>query len=139
MDEAQLISERMAQIRQNMDHRVDTVVEKARELVDWRHFVRNNPWVVVGASVAVGFLIVPRKTRSLRPETLAVAEMMEGRPVDAKVKVRPRRRLLASAASMAGTAILRAAVAIAANHATQWMQAQEAMRQSMQEQARRRP
>ena len=136
MDEAQVISEQMAHIRQNMDHRVDVVVENAREMVDWRQFVRHNPWIIFGASVAAGYMLIPRKAKSLRPETLAVAEMMEGRPLDAKVKVKPRRRILGTAASLVGTAILRTALAAATTHATQWMQNQEALRQAAQSHAR---
>ena len=137
MDEAEAICQRMADIRQHMDHRVDDVVGNARELVDWRQFVRRYPWLVVGASVATGYLFVPRKSQPLKPETLAVAQMMEGRNVNAKVKARSRWRVVAPLVSMAGTAILRTVVAAAAGHATQWMQAQEALRQTAEDHIKR--
>lgn len=137
MEEAEVICQRMAHVRQHMDHRVDDVVEKAREMVDWRQFVRHYPWLIVGASVTTGYLLVPRKTQALKPETLAVAQMMEGRPVDAQVKVRSRWRILAPLVSMAGTAILRTAVTVAAGQATQWLQTQEALRQAAQDQTKR--
>lgn len=56
------IRQRMKEVRQELDEDVQEIVEGARDLRDWRSYVRSYPWVCLGAAVAVGYLIVPRRT-----------------------------------------------------------------------------
>ncbi len=53
---------RMAGIRCDIDQDLEDVSESARSMVDWKHYVKTYPWVCVGAAVALGFLIVPKRS-----------------------------------------------------------------------------
>lgn len=53
----------MRAIREDLDDGVQNIVERAREMQDWRTYVQAYPWVFVGSAVALGYLMVPRRTR----------------------------------------------------------------------------
>jgi hypothetical protein len=53
----------MAQIRRDLHRDVSEVVGSAEKVFDWRSYLRDRPWLSVGAAFAVGYLIVPRKAR----------------------------------------------------------------------------
>ena len=55
------ILQRMGEIRLDLDEGVQDVVEQAREMRDWRTHLKSHPWVFVGAAVAAGCIIIPRR------------------------------------------------------------------------------
>src|SRR5688572_26701536 len=54
------IRQRMEEVRCDLDEGVQEIVEGARVMGMWRHYVRTYPWICLGAAVAGGYLIVPR-------------------------------------------------------------------------------
>lgn len=54
------IRRRMEAIRQTAGEEVETIVQSARALSDWRYYVRNHPWLCAGAAAGLGFMLVPR-------------------------------------------------------------------------------
>ena len=58
--ETQAILQRMEEVRCDLDEGVQEIVEGARVMGMWRHYVRTYPWICLGAAVAGGYLIVPR-------------------------------------------------------------------------------
>jgi hypothetical protein len=67
------IRARMHEIRAHLPDDMEDIVISARQLTDWKRYVRRFPWATLGAVAAVGFLAVPRKLfiRSPDAETLA--------------------------------------------------------------------
>ena len=59
--ETQAIRQRMEEVRCDLDEDVQEIVEGARDMGEWRSYVRTYPWVCLGAALAVGYLIVPRR------------------------------------------------------------------------------
>jgi hypothetical protein len=55
------IRQRMEEVRCDLDEDVQEIVEEARDMGQWRYYVRTYPWVCVGAALAAGYLIVPRR------------------------------------------------------------------------------
>jgi hypothetical protein len=55
------IRQRMEEVRCDLDEDVQEIVEGARDMGDWRAYVRDYPWVCLGAALAAGYLIVPRR------------------------------------------------------------------------------
>lgn len=62
--EVEAILRRMEQIRRGLDEDVQDIVEGARDFGNWRYYVRAYPWICLGAAVAGGYLIVPRRRAS---------------------------------------------------------------------------
>jgi len=55
------IAERMQHVRKNVGEDVKGIVENARTLADWRYHVKHHPWLCVGAALALGYLVVPKR------------------------------------------------------------------------------
>ncbi len=65
---------RMQQIRGDIDQGLEEMVESARIMADWRHYVKAYPWVCLGTAVALGFLIVPKRCTTLRPDVATLTQ-----------------------------------------------------------------
>ena len=66
---------RMHQLRCEIDGEMEDMAASARTMVNWKHYVKTYPWVCLGAAVAVGFLIVPKRSREIRPDVATLTEM----------------------------------------------------------------
>ena len=64
----------MQQLRCEIDGDMDDMAASARTMVDWKHYVKTYPWVCLGAAVALGFLIVPKRSRVIRPDLATLTE-----------------------------------------------------------------
>lgn len=85
--EVTTIQARMKELRRDLDDDVQDIVEDARDMRDWRSYVRTYPWLCLGAAVAAGYLIVPRRTSGFPSVGQAAAELAsQGR---SKVKTLP--------------------------------------------------
>jgi hypothetical protein len=65
----------MNEVRCDLDEDVQEIVEGARVMGKWRYYVRSYPWVCLGAALAAGYLIVPRRQSGMRPDAQALAEL----------------------------------------------------------------
>jgi hypothetical protein len=68
------VRERMQELRCEIDEDVEDVSASAHAMVDWKHYVKAHPWVSFGAAVALGFLIVPKRSRAIRPDAATPTE-----------------------------------------------------------------
>ena len=65
----------MQQIRCEMDQDLEEMVASARTMVDWKHYVKTYPWVCLGTAAALGFLIVPKRSRAIHPDLATLTEL----------------------------------------------------------------
>ena len=72
---AEAVRARMQQLRCRIDGDMEDMAASARSMVDWKHYVKTYPWVCLGAAVALGFLIVPKRSRALRPDSGTLREI----------------------------------------------------------------
>jgi len=70
----QAIRQRMEEVRCDLDEDVQEIVEGARDMGAWRSYVRTYPWVCLGAALAVGYLIVPRRSFGMQHRAQVLAE-----------------------------------------------------------------
>ncbi len=101
--ETDSLLQRMGEIRDDLDEGVQDIVEQAREMRDWRTYMNSHPWVFVGAAVAVGYIIVPR-----RPNR-----------VDSISKVQPQSSKSARVLGFVGMMVLREVVSYVGRQASQ--------------------
>lgn len=76
------IRSEMANVRNALDGNVHQLVdnmhelvEGARNLTDWRYYVKAAPWGAVGAAAAIGYFIVPRKLQIVSPDADEIAKL----------------------------------------------------------------
>jgi hypothetical protein len=117
------IRRQMALIRMHLHHDVRGVVAGAEAASDWRHYVRHYPWTILAAATAVGFLVVPRRRRSVRATAEAAAtaaaekvkESLET-PPKAGSAAQARSGILGAALGFLGPLALRVAQSYAAHY-----------------------
>ena len=113
--EADELRTRMREIRGRLPDDVQGIVSGARELADWRHYVRTFPWGSVAAALAAGYFVVPRRIEVMRPdvETLERLAKRQKLVVEPRSRVQEKPGLMESAVNIAGNMILRAGLAYA--------------------------
>lgn len=84
--EADKIREEMARLRGGLHREVDDIVEGARTMTDYRYYLRRYPWGCAAAAVAVGYLIVPNKTRIISPDVATLKELAKHNQLVVKAK-----------------------------------------------------
>lgn len=111
--DAREIQARMDELRRGMRVEVSEVSQRAKQVVDWRYYVRRFPLATAGAAVLAGYLLVPASKQIVRPsdeqlERLAHAGRLHlyASSRDAKQRTATSRALL-----MLGTMAARAAMA----------------------------
>jgi hypothetical protein len=71
------IRRKMAMIRRELHEDVRNVVETAEAVSDWRHYIRTYPWASIGLAVAVGYMLVPKRRKTVKPDEVARAVVAE--------------------------------------------------------------
>jgi hypothetical protein len=113
----------MAQIRRELHEDVRGVIVSAEVAADWRNYVRQYPWVAVGAAAAIGYFVVPRRRKIVvqAPETTVVT-------TTATEKKKERRAgLLGTIFGAVAPLALRFGQNYAAHYFEQWLSQQMAM------------
>ena len=72
---AESVQARMQQIRCEIDGDMEDMAASVRSMIDWKHYVKTYPWVCLSAAAALGFLIVPKRSRAIRPDLATLTEL----------------------------------------------------------------
>ncbi|MDB5353139.1 MAG: hypothetical protein JWN86_4386 [Planctomycetota bacterium] len=73
-NDVEKIRREMAQIRQRLHQDMQGMVAGAEAASDWKHYVRQYPWAALAVTLVGGFLLVPRKRRSVSKTAEKAAE-----------------------------------------------------------------
>ena len=135
------IRREMAQIRQKLHQDMKGVVAGAEAASDWKHYVSLYPLAALGATFLAGFLVVPRKRRSVtktaeKAAEAVVAKLSESSPllnnaVQTREAVPRRRGLVGTAFSMLTPVVIRAAQNYALNQLETLISKQQPTSQSV--------
>ncbi len=93
------ILHRMAMTRLRIEEHTDELATQVHALSDWRSYVRRHPWLSVSAAAAIGFVVVPSRSK---PDTEGVARETSGNTTSAAAE--ELRSVLIGAAKKAATA-----------------------------------
>lgn len=113
--EADELQQRMREVRADIRHDVQELAASAREMADWTSYVRAYPWLCVGAALAVGYLVVPQRTRIIRPNIDDLVELAGKDKLVVKVEEtaqKQRRNMFAGLLEMAASSLLQGGVAV---------------------------
>ena len=58
---ADAIRRQMEDVRRDAGVEVESIVQSAKTLSDWRYYVKNHPLLLASAAAGIGFLLIPRK------------------------------------------------------------------------------
>lgn len=61
VDRGEELRQQMATIRHKLPDDVERIVTGAKQMVDWKHYVRDFPWGAALVAAAVGYWLVPRR------------------------------------------------------------------------------
>lgn len=113
------IQRRMAEIRRELHKDVRGVVANAEAVTDWRRYLTKYPWAALGTAFAIGYVVVPRRTRvSVEAVPKAAAKEIRAAIETIREEQQPRRSawkgVLGSVWALAGPVAIRAAQSYAA-------------------------
>ena len=117
------VRRQMALIRRDLHENVREVVATAGAATDWRRLVAMHPWPALGAALALGYLVVPRRRVSAAIVPAAAVEAA----VEAVQTSRPSvaKGILGAALGFAGPLAMRAAQGYAIQFLEQWIAQQQ--------------
>jgi hypothetical protein len=107
------IQDRMREIRGKLPGEVAGIVASARQLTDWKHYVRTFPWGSLAAAAAAGYMAIPRKLEVIRPsaEELLKLARREKLIIEPRHPAQEKPGLVESALQLTGNMLLRAGLA----------------------------
>lgn len=114
--ETKAIQQRMEQVRGDLDEDVQEIVAGVREMGQWRSYVRSYPWVCLGAALAVGYLIVPRRAFGIQPDAQTVAEPANHSRAPAISQLSPRRNARGILLAFVGSLVMRGVASYVGQH-----------------------
>ena len=120
--EADEIELQMRQVRSDLREDVTSLVAGARDLTDWTTYVRRYPWICLGAAAAIGYLVVPSRTKVIRPDAAMLQDLVDREKLVVQMQPPTQRPKLASmVVGMATTALVNGGLALLSKHVEQFV------------------
>jgi hypothetical protein len=112
---ADQIREEMAQVRRDLNVNYGEVVENARDLADWRYYVRNYPWATLAVAATVGYLVVPTRVELIRPDADEILKLARQQKlvVEPKPAAEPKSTVGGALFKLIANTLFRGAIAYA--------------------------
>jgi hypothetical protein len=121
--EAEDIQKQMREVRAELREDVQDLVVSAHKMADLANYVKAYPWLCVGAALAAGYLIVPQRAVTIRPDAEALIELAKKHKLVVKMdEAQPktkRRGLFADLLGLAAATLLQGGLKIATSQLSQ--------------------
>jgi hypothetical protein len=113
-ESAEAIQTQMRQVRRELGEDVQEIVDNARILADWKHYVRTYPWVCMGVALAAGYFLVPSRPQVIRPDAKTLADWAKAQKlvVEPVSQARPKPTLAGQLMGMAASALFQGGVGV---------------------------
>jgi ElaB/YqjD/DUF883 family membrane-anchored ribosome-binding protein len=117
----------MAMVRRELNADIKGVTAQAKELTDWRKYVKHAPWISIGIAAAAGFMVVPRKLdlETVDLNTIAKLAKQHRIVVESQPKAAAKAGLGSTLFGLISTTVLRAAIGIGTQKITELMSSQQ--------------
>ncbi|MCA9152923.1 MAG: hypothetical protein KDA92_26655 [Planctomycetales bacterium] len=112
------IRHNMCVVRDQLSDEVDDAIQQAKDVVDWRNYVREHPLLTFGVASAVGFLLVPKRRQNI---TVLQADGADVRRALKEQRDADKPTLASMAVSALSALAFRKAMAIAQAKAETWL------------------
>ena len=120
------IRRQMAKIRRELHEDIQNVVAGAEAVTDWRHYVRLYPWTCVSLAVAIGYLIVPKRHRTVVEKVTTVVPVPVEEAIEAPAKKEKRAGIAGMLFGLLSPIAMRAAQNYASHYIENWIAQQRA-------------
>jgi hypothetical protein len=116
-EDAERIRRQMQHVRQDMGDELKGIVLGARQLSDWRYYVKQHPWACLGAAFAVGFALMPGKRTPAQAEIDRLLAQLRSstRTVNALGSAPGASGLLGRLVALAAPIVIRSATSFVSN------------------------
>lgn len=121
--ETEAILRRMEEVRCDLHEGAQEIADSARDMGQWRHYVRNYPWVCVWTASTVGYLIVPRRRLGIRKVHQTLDEMADHNRHMTRSNSPSKRGIRGAALMFAGNLLWRGALSYSLRQANQYFAA----------------
>jgi hypothetical protein len=120
---AEEIQRQMRDVRSELRDDVQEIVENARVMTDWQFYVRQYPWICLGAAAALGYFVVPQRVLVVKPDAQMLSDLVRQHQLAVKTEVRPQPSggVLGRLVNVAASALLHGVVAIASQQMNQFL------------------
>ncbi len=110
---AEQLREEMARVRRDLNLNYGEVVENARDMADWRYYVRRYPWASLGVAAALGYLVVPNRVELIRPDASELLKLAKKNKlvVEPKPSAEPKSSVGGALFNMMASMLVRGAIA----------------------------
>lgn len=105
--ETNAIRHRMEEVRCELAEDVQAIVEGARDMGEWRSYVKSYPWVCAGVALALGYWTVPRRAAGTQPDAQTLAELTKQSRLLAMSHLPPKGNMRGMLLAFAGNLALR--------------------------------
>jgi hypothetical protein len=100
---------RMEAVRGRLDEDAQAAKHTVQELTDWRHVVRQNPFLAVSVAAAAGFLLVPKKPHTTIFSKADIEQLSKENKVIIAKETTASSGIAGTIAALTGAALTRAA------------------------------
>lgn len=69
------VRQRMQETRSQLFRNVGSLVDEARDVVDWRAKIKRHPWFAVGAAAGLGFFLAPKRRGVIHMDATTLANL----------------------------------------------------------------
>jgi hypothetical protein len=113
-ESAEAIQRQMRQVRRELGEDVQEIVDNARTLADWKHYVRTYPWACLGIALAAGYFVVPARAQVIRPDAKTLAAWAKDQKivVEPVSQARPKPTLTSQLVGMAASALFQGGLGV---------------------------
>lgn len=88
-DDADRIRQQMRNLRQDLGAEVKDIVQGAKQLADWRYYVRHYPWTCIGGAFALGLLAIPGRKKPADAEMQKLIDQLKRHGLTAATAATP--------------------------------------------------
>lgn len=123
---AEDLRQQMRQVRRDLGAGVEEIVDQARSLTDWQHYVKSHPVACLSAAAIIGYLLVPSRRPVIRAvvNPLAGATAVDSVTDDVEVKSSAPPGLFSKITKALLTTAIQGGISIVQQQVNHWLAAQ---------------
>lgn len=123
---AEDLRRQMRQVRRDLGAGVEEIVDQAKSLTDWQHYVKSYPMTCLSAAAILGYLLVPARRQVIRPSAspLVDAQVTGSAAPDPEVNSQASSGVFSKITNAIMAAAVQGGISIVQQQVNHWLAAQ---------------